>query len=281
LRAGFSLSRYTSSFNTFLIPGTGLQVPATSTNYFNGRDLSLNYIYNNFKSSKNDDINPVGRYLNIKYDYEFNSLNPSFEIDQSGNIIEVFNRAKFHRLEGDWLESFSLFYSHTIGFRLKGGAILKDSVDNFFDFYASGFPGMKGYPFYAIGGSKYFSANLFYRFPIAENLDFRFLQLYFDKLYLSIYGDAGDAWNENSPRIKDLKKDFGAELRLQAFSYFVYPTSFAFNAAYGFDKFQRIFPSTTNENKIVQYGKEWRFYFTVLFGFDFLVDDFKRMKHNF
>ncbi len=67
--AGFSISRYTSSFNTFLIPGTGLQVPSTSTNYFNGRDVSLNYIYNNFKPYKNYDINPVGRYVNIKNDY--------------------------------------------------------------------------------------------------------------------------------------------------------------------------------------------------------------------
>lgn len=279
--AGFSISRYSSSFNTFLIPGTGLQVPATSTNYFNGRDISLNYIYNNFKSGRNDDINPVGRYVNLKYDYEFNYLNPTFEVDQQGNLIEVFNRARFHRFEGDWLESFSLFNSHSLGFRFKGGTIFGPRQDNFFDFYASGLPGMKGYPFYAIGGNKYFTANLTYRFPVAEGLDFRFLQFYFDKIYLSVYGDAGDAWYENSPKLKDFKKDIGAELRIQAFSYFVYPTSFAFNAAYGLDRFQRVFPSTTNANELVTYGREWRFYFTVLFGFDFLVDNAAKLRYRF
>jgi Tol biopolymer transport system component len=282
VHAGFSVSKYTSSFNTFIIPGSGgQQVPATSTNYFNGRDLSLNYIYSNFLPSKNDDINPVGRYVNLKYDYEFNYLNPSFQVDQQGNLVEVFTGAKFHRLEGDWLESFGIFNSHSIGFRLRGGTIFGPRQDNFFDFYASGFPGMKGYPFYAIGGNRYFSANLTYRFPIVENLDYRFLQLYFDKIYFSIYGDAGNAWYENQPKLKDFKKDIGAELRIQAWSYFVYPTSFAFNAAYGLDEFQRIFPSTTNQNQLIKYGKEWRFYFTVLFGFDFLVDDFKKIKNNF
>ncbi|MGH2575002.1 MAG: biopolymer transporter Tol, partial [Ignavibacteria bacterium] len=159
--------------------------------------------------------------------------------------------------------------SHSIGFRLRGGTIFGPQQDNFFDFYASGFPGMKGYTFYALGGNEYFTANLTYRFPIAEGLDFKFLQLYFDKIYFSIYGDAGNAWNGRAVKLKDFKKDVGAELRLQAFSWYVYPTSFAFNAAYGIDEFERVFPSTTGENKIVKYGKEWRFYFTMLFGFDF------------
>src|SRR5207244_4517145 len=134
---------------------------------------------------------------------------------------------------------------------------------------ASGFPGMKGYPFYALGGNRYFTANMTYRFPLAEKLDFKFLQFYFDKMYFSVYGDAGDAWNGKAVKLKDFKKDVGAELRLQLFSWYAYPTSVAFNAAYGLDQFSKVFPSTTGENKVVTYGKEWRFYFTMLFGFDF------------
>ena len=268
LQAGFTLSKYSSKVGTFVFPGIG-QIPSSSTNYFTGKDLSLQYIYEDFAAYKNDDINPIGRFFKLKYDYEFNKLNPELQVDENGNFVEVFQKANFHRLEGDLYESFGLFNTHSLGFRLKGGTIFGPEQDNFFDFYASGFPGMKGYPFYALGGNRYFTANMTYRLPIAQRLDFKFLQFYFDKIYFSLYGDVGNAWNGKATKLSDFKKDVGAELRLQLFSWYVYPTSVAFNAAYGIDRFSKVFPSTTGENKVVTYGKEWRFYFTMLFGFDF------------
>jgi Tol biopolymer transport system component len=279
MKAGFSYSTYSSKLGTFVIPSINRQVSASSTNYFNGRDLSLTYSYSNFLPNKNDDINPIGRYFRIRYDYEVNDLNPSLVVDDEGNVTEEFARSKFHRLEGDLLQGIGLFNnSHSLSLRLRGGTIFGPLVDEFFDFYASGFPNMKGYPFYAIGGNRYATANLTYRFPLATGLDFKFLQFYFDKLYLSLYGDFGNAWYGNEPKLKDFKKDIGIELRLLAFSYYVYPTAFAFNAAYGLNQFSRIFPTTTNQEKVVTYGKEWRYYFTMLFGFDFLVDTMNKMR---
>jgi Tol biopolymer transport system component len=279
LKAGFTLSKYSSQLGTFLLKSANAQVPSTSTNYFTGRDLSLTYSFSSFTPNRNEDINPLGRYIKLKYDYEFNNLNPTLVVNDQGNVVEQFQYAKFHRLETDIFQGFGLFNnSHSLSFRLRGGTIFGPPQDNFFDFYASGFPGMKGYPFYAIGGSRYASANITYRLPVAENLNFNFLQFYFDKLYFSVYGDFGNAWTEKATKLKDFKKDVGFEVRLQAFSYYVYPTAFAFNAAYGIDQFSRIFPSTTNEQKVVTYGKEWRFYFTVLFGFDFFIDAAKNMR---
>ena len=46
-------------------------------------------------------------------------------------------------------------------------------------------------------------------------------------------------------------------------SYYLFPTDIFFNAAYGFDKFNRIV-----NNETLTYGKEWRFYGGILFGFD-------------
>nr|HMT12393.1 biopolymer transporter Tol [Ignavibacteria bacterium] len=279
MRAGFTISKYSSKLSTFVIPSINRQVSASSTNYFTGRDLSLAYTYNEFLPNKNDDINPIGRYFRLKYDYEINDLNPELVIDDQGNVTEAFEKAKFHRLEGDLLQGFGLFNnSHSLSLRLRGGTIFGPRQDNFFDFYASGFPNMKGYPFYAIGGNRYATANLTYRFPIATNLDFKFLQFYFDKLYLSVYGDIGNAWYGKATKLKDAKKDIGLELRLLTYSYYVYPTAFTFNASYGLDEFSRIFPSTTGEQKTVTYGKEWRFYFTMLFGFDFLVENINKIR---
>ncbi len=279
MKAGFTFSTYSSKLGTFVIPSINAQVPATSTNYFTGRDISLTYSYSNFTPNKNDDINPIGRYFRLRYDYEINDLNPTLQLDEQGNVTETFEKAKFSRLEADIMQGLGLFNnSHSLSLRLRGGTIFGPQQDNFFDFYASGFPNMKGYPFYAIGGNKYATANLTYRFPIASNLDFNFLQFYFDKLYLSVYGDIGNAWNGDNTKLKEFKKDVGMELRLLTYSYYVYPTAFAFNAAYGIDEFSRIFPSTTGEQKTVTYGKEWRFYFTMLFGFDFLVENVNKIR---
>ena len=278
MNAGFAFSTYSSKLGTFIIPNIG-QVPATSTNYFIGRDLSLTYSYMSFTPNKNDDINPIGRYFRLRYDYEFNDLNPELVLDEQGNVTEQFQKSKFHRLEGDLLQGIGLFNNtHSLSLRLRGGTIFGPAQDNFFDFYASGLPNMKGYPFYAIGGNRYATANLTYRLPIVTHMDFNFLQFYFDKLYFSVYGDIGNAWYGKATKFDDFKRDMGLELRLLTYSYYVYPTAFAFNAAYGFDQFSRIFPTTTNEQELVTYGKEWRFYFTVLFGFDFLVENTKKLK---
>jgi len=279
MKAGFTLSKYSSKLGTFFLHSAGQQVSASSTNYFTGKDLSLQYSYTSFVPNKNDDINPLGRYVKVKYDYEFNNLNPTLVINDQGNVVEEFQYAKFHRLEGDIFQGIGLFNnSHSLSFRLRGGTIFGPPQDNFFDFYASGFPGMKGYPFYAIGGSRYASLNATYRFPIAKDIGLHVLQFYFDKLYFSIYGDVGNAWTEKATKLKDFKKDVGFELRLQTFSYYVYPTAIAFNAAYGLDQFSRVFPSTTSANQTVTYGKEWRFYFTVLFGFDFFIDATQKIR---
>jgi hypothetical protein len=46
-------------------------------------------------------------------------------------------------------------------------------------------------------------------------------------------------------------------------SYYLFPTAIFFNASYGFDTFSR-----TVEREVITYGKEWRLYGGILFGFD-------------
>ena len=124
---------------------------------------------------------------------------------------------------------------------------------------------MKGYPFYSLGGNEYAMANVTYRFPLIEHIDVRVLQMYFDKLYAAFYGDAGTTWTGGGLSGQSFKRDAGVELRLEAFSYYAFPTRIFFNATYGFDQFDRYISSTGTN---VTYGKEWNFHFGVLFGFD-------------
>jgi hypothetical protein len=201
----------------------------------------------------------------IRYEYEKSKLNPQLEVEENGTVKTVFENKNLHKMEADITQSIGLFNNqHSLSLRLRAATIFGPPVDEFYNFYATGLPGMKGYPFYALGGGRVAHATLTYRMPLIKNIDTRISPLYLDKLYFSVYGDFGNAWDGKDTKLKDFKKDVGAELRLQAFSFYVFPTSIFVNAAYGLDQFTKVFRNTT-----VTYGKEWRFYAGMLFGFDF------------
>jgi hypothetical protein len=123
---------------------------------------------------------------------------------------------------------------------------------------------MKSYPFYAISGKKVGWLNLTYRFPSIKDIDYRLGVLYLDKIFLSVYGDIGNAWDESMPAISEFKKGAGAEIRIRMNSFYTFPTSLFFSAAYSFDRADRIIRGET-----VRYGREWQFYGGVLFDFGF------------
>ena len=84
------------------------------------------------------------------------------------------------------------------------------------------------------------------------------------RLYLSVHGDFGNAWNGDIPEFNDFKKGAGAELRIKMISFYLFPTSLFFNASYSFDEFDK-----TVNDEIITYGKEWRLYGGILFDFSF------------
>ena len=268
-------SRYTSILNSFTLPESGLLVPSSSDLYFIGNDITLQFTINAILPSRTSDISPVGRKITLRFGAEFNKLQSTdslgrleYEISSSGALKPLYDRYTFPRIEISWKEYIPfLIRGHTLNPSLRIGMIPGPPVDDFFDFYAGGLIGMKGYPFYSLGGNEMAVLGLSYRFPIIEKIDFRLLQIYFDKLYASVYADIGDAWTGTMPTFGDLKRDAGIELRLETFSYYAYPTRIFFNASYGFDRFTLGY--SAYDNRTVSYGEEWRFYFGVLFGFDF------------
>jgi len=262
-RFNYSFSKYASAIETFRIGS--IQFRASSEDYFKAHTLSLSYFYENYFPNRNSDINPVGRQVKIKYDYEMSKINPSFIVEDDGTLRTEYSKNNLHKLDAEWFESFGLFNNnHSLSFKVRGATVFGPQVDEFYNFYASGLPGMKGYPFYALGGGRVLTGNLTYRIPVFTHIDTRISPLYLDKLYFSVYGDYGNAWDGNDFSFKHFKRDIGAELRLQAFSFYAFPTSIFINAAYGLDQFTKRF-----RGKDVTYGKEWRFYFGMLFGFDF------------
>ena len=259
----YSISKYASSIDPFFLPSSGITTRASSQDYFKAHRLALEYKYERELHNKNSDINPAGRKINFRYEYEMSKINPEIQADNQGNVTTVFKDNNLHKLEGTWSEGLYIFNNHSVNLKLRAAGILGKPVDSFYDFYAGGLIGMRGYPYFSMGGGRLAHANLTYRFPLISKIDTRISPLYLDKLYLSIFGDVGDAWNGDGERLKDFKKDIGFELRLQAFSSYVFPTSIFFSAAYGTDKFTSRF-----SGKDITYGKEMIYYFGMLFGFD-------------
>ena len=94
----------------------------------------------------------------------------------------------------------------------------------------------------------------------------RFFFMNFNKLYLSLYGDVGDAWDHGGFKVyerswwEQAKQDVGIQIRLGLVAFYTYPMSLFFDAAYGLDRFE-------NKEQKIWYGKEWRIYFGILFDF--------------
>jgi hypothetical protein len=115
-----------------------------------------------------------------------------------------------------------------------------------------------------MSGNEIAWLNLTYRMPLFRNIDSRVGHIYIDKIFFSVFGDLGNAWNGKLPEFDSFKKGAGAEIRIGLNSYYLFPTNVFFSTAYGFDEVERVV-----RNETIKYGKEWRFYGGILFGFDF------------
>jgi len=265
LTLGFSNSRYSQDIASTFSPSLNQDIPGSTDLYFKGNDVSLTWEIRAVERSRDEEINPVGRKLFLRFDYEFDHFNYNNEYaNTETGVSPVLSPFNFPKAEVKYSEYLQLpWWKHTLTLSLHGGTIFGPQIPDFFDFYAGGLVGMKGYPFYALGGNKMATANATYRFPLWDNIDIHFLPLYFDKLYASVHCDYGNAWN-GDPVIASFKRDAGFEFRLESYSFYAYPTRIFFNGTYGFDSFS----FTGTDGTLVPYGKEWRFYFGILFDFD-------------
>ncbi|MBI9072553.1 MAG: PD40 domain-containing protein [Melioribacteraceae bacterium] len=260
-------SQYTSTIESFTVPNTTSLYPSTSDTYLKSNNFQLKLNLDMKLPYLDSDINPIGREVQIQYNYEMNKFNDegNYEV-VDGMLKPKYNNFNFHRLELNWKEHIYLTKSHTLTAQFRGASILGDEVPDFFDFYLGGLIGMKSYPFYAISGNKLGWLNLTYRFPVFKNIDTRLGQLYIDKIFLSVHGDYGNAWTGSDIDFADFKKGAGAELRIKMTSFYLFPTSVFFNASYSFDRVNRYIDFS---DEWVHYGKEWRFYGGILFDFGF------------
>ncbi len=229
-------------------------------NYLKGYAFEWSVFTDMVHSDRNKNINPsAGRYVFFKHSFESNDFIEDFALSEIG-LKEVYKNYSFHQLTLDWEEFFKnpFLNNHALSLRLRAGYIDRP-VDSFFNLFAGGLLGMKGYSYFSVEGRNKLIGSACYRFPLLQNIDARLGHLYFAKLYFGVFYDYGNAWSGKEIDWMDFKRDIGFQLRLDTFSYYLFPTRFFAEAVYPLDE-------VVNHN--VTYQKDWRFYFGALFEFD-------------
>lgn len=259
LRGALVHARYTSKIGKFFFKGIDWVSPQNT--YFIGNQVNLTWNLDAVAPGVTSGINPrAGRKAELRYSYEMNRFFNDFATDNSyGTLQELYDRYNYHRLELNWNEYWPAPWArkHGLSAQIHAGWIDRP-VDDFFNFFAGGLPGLRGYPYYSIEGRKLLVGRFTYRLPLLSMMQKQLLHVTGDKLYLGAFFDYGDAFNDDKVDPGRFKRAVGASLRCQAFSFYGFPTALTFEAAYGLDRV---------ENGGQVYGKEWRYYLTALFDF--------------
>ncbi len=256
LRTAYVFSRYNAAMSLWE-QNTKIKFAYT---YHIGNVLQLTLTHRYILPSLVSRVAPTrGRFVTLQIGRAWQRFLNGFEVSQDyGTIVEKYKHYNYEQVLLDWKEYLPFFWDNqSIVLHLRAG-IIDQPIESFYNFFAGGLDGLKGYPYYSIEGRKLLQLGLAYRFPLFKKIGVRFLFMNFDRLYLSLYGDAGNAWDRGNIRSIKWRRDVGLQFRLGLVSFYSYPASLFFDAAYGLDKF------THREEK---YGGEWRIYFGILFDF--------------
>jgi WD40 repeat protein len=236
---------------------------SVSLSYFRGWSWKTGFYTDVRKPGMLTEISPSSGYRGY---FEYTRANHDFikDIEIGGDAVglkEIYDPNNYNLFELGFEKYFkSPIKDHSAEFRFHGG-LITEAVDPFFYQYAGGLPGMRGYSFYSLGGTRTAVGTLTYRFPIVKRAAIPLWPVSINRLYGTVFADAGDAWVGNYED-RDIKKDIGAGLRMQLHSFYSYPTAISFDVAYGLDKFDVVEDDVTTS-----YGDELRYYLTILFDF--------------
>ncbi len=229
-------------------------------NYLKGQAMEWSALMDFVAADRHQEINPSGgRYIYFRHSLESNDFLDGFSTSNQYGL-ESFKNYTFNQFYLDWEEygKNPLWKSHGLALRLRAGYIDRP-VDSFFNLFAGGLIGMRGYSFYSIEGRHKLIGSVSYRFPLLQDINQHLLHINLDKIYLGFFADYGNAWSEKKASLADFKRDVGVQLRLETFSFYLFPTRFFLEAAYPLDEVR---------HGDIRYNREWRYYFGALFDFD-------------
>ena len=251
---------------------TGPMVHKPYYTYSRGFDLAAIYMLDKHARTRDEEINPRGgREIHIRYDRFINFFLDDFEY--VGFLREKYKKYPYNRFYMNWVEYIPVPQTKKHTLLLRGQINLIDrQIDDFYEQQLGGPMQMRGYTFYSLSGRKNVMAQMVYRFPLFYDMRKSFSVWYFNHLYMGIFADIGKAWNKRSLNwsTSAFKRDVGIELRMDARSFYNFPTMIEWSAAYGPDDtwIKYFDPETSHTYMKRDDQNPWKFYFNVLFGFN-------------
>ncbi len=257
--------QYTSRVNGTLTSTNELIKFAPGT-YYTGQRLEFRYHSDFTRPHWQSNISPTKglRINNFVMAYDFNKFIDGFRVSEDyGTVLEVYNKHYTPRfdLDADYFIPIPGTKHSALSFNLNIGLMTNTKVDSFFNYFAGGLPGLKGYPYYTIEGTHKAILTSTLRFPISKRLGINFEPFSLESLYFGIYHQIGDAWTWGLSA-PDWKQDIGIQARIAGHSWYGFPLALSFDLVYAMDMIQY------DEFDITKtIGHNFRFYWTVLFDF--------------
>lgn len=254
---------YTSNIKGYFDdPSLGLQkfVPYS---YYKGQRLEFRYRADFTRPHWQSNVSPTRgwRINDAVIAYDFNQFIDDFRVTDYGTYTETYTKHYTPRidLDADLFIPLPGTRNSSLYLNLVGGMMFNTEIDSFFNYYAGGMPGLRGYPFYTIEGARKVVLTSGLRFPVSKRLGLNLEPFSFEYLYMGLYHQIGDAWTKGSP---SWKQDIGLEARIGGHSWYDFPLAMRFDLVYALNKIQY---DEFDATRTV--GHNFRFYWTILFDF--------------
>lgn len=251
-------------------------IAESSSRYFIGKAVTGRVRSEILARHRHADVFEDGLKMQLDFETESGRLLDRFDVED-GVLAPVYENDRVHRVTidtyfGKRLPGNPLRAMHGASVRLRLSTILGSEVDSFYNDYAGGLVGARGYPFYALGGNETAWLQLSYTVPLFPSIHRQIGFVYLDKVFLRGYFDFANAWSGSIPSLSDAKKDVGAEIRVVTGSFYILPSAFFVSGTYGLDEFEFKLDESfvaPGGNETVSYGKSFQVHAGLLFSFDF------------
>lgn len=283
LRFDASISRYNTTVDE-TIEDAGIYTNGFTYDYYQGVNFMLTWNIDARLPSVNDETNPNnGLEMTTIFYRNYDKFIEDFGVNSDyGTLKEVFRKNYYWKLEHEGKHHHKIKGSELVGnLGWRMGFITKPDIDSFFNLFAGGMPGLRGYPYFALEGRNLFKLDYTLRYPLFKQKNIQIGPFNLQNGFIGAFIETGNAWSQvegyknlrfsgiiddftgvSQNLLKDFKSDAGLELRFSGFSFYRYPTAIKFDMAYGFDKYTLI----DAEDQVNEYGHELRTYLTILFG---------------
>lgn len=232
--------------------------------YFRGSDIGLLWRLENIEQRIDASINPSrGFRIQLSGTHERNQFIRGLNLSDAGTLVPEYSPNNLDRVAGNVSYYLEIPGTNrmTISLGNQLGWISNSKVDSFFYSYAGGMPGLRGYPYYSLGGTRKWVGDFNFRIPLFREQDYSLGWFTLQQSVIGFIVQAGDAWNPELSSF-NLKRSAGVQFKLQGYSFYNYPTSIGVEVHRSFDKI-----TLNTGGTQLTYGKDIRTYLTILFNF--------------